>query len=247
MATVYVPIRRLPGTRHDHRFFPAMAVLLTTAMGVGFAPTYFLAGVFQAKLPGVLIHIHGVVFTAWFVLLLVQSALASSGRLSVHRKLGIAGITIAAAMLPLGLLATAEYTHRLASHYHILMASIMPCAELLTFATLVTAAFLLRKRPDWHKRLIILATIAIIGAAVGRMEFLPYWTFHGNAALRLAWAYTYPFLVLLIAYDLWSLRRLHLATLWGSVFIIGIHQLSLLVDLTAPWLAFAAWLQSWNL
>ena len=247
MATVAVPARRLPGTRYDHPFFAVMSVLLTAAMVVGFAHTYFLAGVFQAKLPGAIIHIHGAVFTAWFVLLLVQSALASSGRIDIHRKLGVAGIAIAAAMVPLGLLATAEYTHRFASHYHILMASIMPCAELFTFAVLATAAFLLRKQPPWHKRLILLATIGIIGAAVGRMEFLPYWHFHGNAALRLAWAYTYSFFIPLIVYDFRSLRQLHRATLLGSAFIIAVHQFSLLVDLTAPWLAFAAWMQSWNL
>jgi hypothetical protein len=247
MATVTVPARPLPGTRYDRPFFAAMAVLLTAAMVVGFAHTYFLAGVFKAKLPNTIIHIHGAVFTAWFVLLLVQSALASSGRVDLHRKLGIAGIAIAAAMIPLGVLATAEFVHRQAALPRIRMAAIMPCAELFTFAVLAAAAFLLRKRPAWHKRLILLATIAIIGAAVGRMEFLPYWNFHRNAALRLAWAYTYAFLIPPIAYDVWSLRRLHRATLWGSAFIIAVHQLSLLVDTTAPWQAFAAWMQSWNL
>jgi hypothetical protein len=245
MATV--PARPLPGTRFDRPFFATMTALFTAAMVVGFAHTYFLAGVFQAKLPNAIIHIHGAVFTAWFVLLLVQSALASSGRVDLHRKLGIAGIAIAALMLPLGLLATAEFVHREAARPGIRMMAIMPGAELFTFAGLATAAFLLRKRPAWHKRLILLATIGIIGAAVGRMEFLPYWNFHGNAALRLAWAYTYSFLIPLIAYDLWSLRRLHRATLLGSAFIIGAHQLSLLVDTTPPWLAFAAWMQSWRL
>jgi hypothetical protein len=247
MATITVPVRQLPGTRYDHPFFAAMAALLTAAMVVGFAHTYFLAGVFNAKLPDAIIHIHGAVFTAWFVLLLVQSALASSGRVSLHRKLGLAGIAIAAAMVPLGVLATAEFAHRLAAMPWIRRSSIMPCAELFTFALLVSAAFLLRKRPADHKRLILLATIGIIGAAVGRMEFLPFWNFHGNAALRLAWAYTYVFLIPLAAYDLWSLRRLHRATLWASVFLVAVHQLALTVNTTAPWSAFVAWMQSWSI
>jgi hypothetical protein len=247
MATITAPARRLPGTRYDHAFFFALIVLLTTAMAVGFAHTYFLAGVFSAHLPNLLIHIHGAVFTAWFVLLIIQSALASSGRVHLHRKLGIAGMAIAALMVPLGVLATAEFVHRQSAFRRTRMASIMPCAELFTFAVLATAAFLARRRSDWHKRLIILATIGIIGAAVGRMDFLPYWHFHGPASLRLAWAYTYPFLILLAAYDLWSIRRLHKATLWGSAFIIVTHQLSLLICTTATWDAFAAWMQSWNL
>jgi len=248
MATVTVNARRLPGTRYDRTFFPAMAVLLTAAVAVGFARTYFLAGVFQARLPGLLIHIHGAVFTAWFVLLLVQSALAAGGRIALHRTLGVTGIVVAAAMVPLGVLATAEYMRRMAPTFpRVRIAAIMPLSEILSFAVLAAAAFLLRHRPDWHKRLILLATIALIGAALGRMDFLPYFGFRRNAALRLVWAYTYVFCLLIAAYDLWSLRRLHRATLSGSAFLVAVHQVALLVDNTASWLAFADWMQSWNL
>ena len=235
MATVTSPAWSLPGTRYDHRFFPAMVVLLTASVATGFARTYFLAGVFQARLPGILIHIHGAVFTAWFVLLLVQSALAASGRIGLHRTLGITGIVIASAMVPLGVLATAEYIRRMAPTFpRVRIAAIMPLAEILSFAVLAAAAFLLRLRPDWHKRLILLATIALIGAALGRMDFLPYFDFRRNAALRLVWAYTYVFCLVLAAYDVWALRRIHRATLSGSGFLIAVHQVALLVNNTAP-------------
>lgn len=238
---------RLPGSRFDHVFFQTMVVLLTVAMVVGFAKTYFLAGVFRAKLPNALIHIHGAVFTCWFLLLLAQSALASAHRVDLHRKLGIAGILIACLMLPLGILATAEYLVREATQPWILWAAVMPVAEVAIFSVLAGAAFLTRRTPALHKRLILLATIGLMGAAVGRMEFLPFWHFHGIAVLRLVWAYTYLFLLPLAAYDLWSTRKLNRATVWGSLFLLSMQQLSLLVATAAPWYAFIHWMQSWGI
>lgn len=248
MATVTVPARSLPGTRYDHRFFPAMIVVLTVVMVAGFAPTYFFAGVFRAPLPGLLVHIHGAVFTLWFVLLLTQSALAATGRVGIHRQLGIAGIFVAAAMIPLGIMATAEWARRMAPTFpRIRVSTIMPVTELAAFAILATAAFLLRRKPAAHKRLILIATIAIVAAATARMEFIPLFGLHRQAALRLVWAYTYLFLIPIAAYDLWSQRKLHPATAWGSLFLICLHQVALLICTTGPWLAFAAWMQSWSL
>ena len=248
MATVTIPARTLPGTRYDHRFFPAMIVVLTIVMVIGFGHTYFLAGVFRAPLPGLLVHIHGAVFTLWFALLLAQSFLVASGRVGLHRKLGIAGIVVAASMVPLGIMATAEYGRRMApTQPRIRIALIMPIAELAAFAALAAAAFLLRRKPAAHKRLILLATVGIIPAATGRMEFIPLFHLHGANAIRLVWAYSYLFLLPIVAYDLWSRRRLHPATAWGSIFLIGLHQVAIQIAYTAPWNTFAAWLQSWNL
>jgi hypothetical protein len=247
MATITASAQQLPGTRYDHRFFPAMTVLLSAITVAGFAHTYFFAGLFRAPLPATIIHIHGAVFTLWFVLLLVQSGLAAFGRVDFHRKLGIAGIVVAAAMIPLGLMATAEYGRRMAPTMpRIRISLIMPVTELAAFAVLVTAAFLLRRNPAAHKRLILIATIAIIAAATGRMEFLPVFGLHRQAALRVVWAYTYLLLIPIAAYDLRSRWKLHPATVWGSIFLIGLHQVAIQVCTTTPWLAFAAWLQSWN-
>jgi hypothetical protein len=233
--------------RFDHLFFFSMTVLLTLAAVSGFAKTYFFAGLLRAKLPSSLIHIHGVVFTSWFVVLLCQAGLASAGRVDLHRRLGIAGMGIACLMLPFGFLATAEFLTRMASHPGMLMASIMPFTELFSFGVLAVVAFLYRKRPDIHKRLIMLATIGIIGAAVGRMEFLPDWHLRGVAELRLFWAYTYVFLVPLGAFDIFSLKKLHRATLWGSAFLITLHQFALLICTTGTWHQFASWVQSWGI
>src|SRR5438105_5569844 len=68
----------LPGRRFDHVFFSAMALLMLATVFVGFAPTYYLAGMFRAPLPSLIIHLHGAAFSAWIVLLVTQTSLVSA-------------------------------------------------------------------------------------------------------------------------------------------------------------------------
>jgi len=75
-------------SRFDDLFFPGMAVLLLATVFFGFARTYYLAGVFRAPLPNLLVHIHGAVFSAWILLLIAQTSLVASGRVDLHRRLG---------------------------------------------------------------------------------------------------------------------------------------------------------------
>jgi len=238
-------IARVPGSRFDHAFFLAISVALTAAMAVGFARTYFLAGVFRAKLPHPIVHIHGVIFTLWFVVLVTQAALASIHRVDLHRRLGIAGIVIACLMVLSGTLVTAEFLARNPSKL-IGLVAVMPVTELGGFAVLAAAAFLNRRNPAVHKRLIVLATVSLMGAALGRMEFLPAWEFHRAAAMRLFWGYTYVFIAALVVYDIWSTRRLNRATVGGSLFLISVQQIALLLWTTTPWIAFVHWMQSWG-
>jgi hypothetical protein len=74
-------------------------------VAIGFARTYFLAGVFRAHLPGLIVHIHGAAFTAWVLLLIAQVSLVSANRVDVHRKIGLAGFGLATLMVVLGFLA----------------------------------------------------------------------------------------------------------------------------------------------
>src|SRR5664279_5291888 len=102
MAT-YAPKSLSP--RYDDVFFSGMAILILGAVYLGFARSYYLAGVFQAHLPNLLIHIHGAVFSAWFLLLVAQTSLISARRLDLHRRLGVLGAGLAAAMVILGIFA----------------------------------------------------------------------------------------------------------------------------------------------
>lgn len=95
-------ITALPGRRFDHYFFSGTAWLMLSCVLVGFGPTYYLAGVFNAPLPGRIIHIHGLLFSCWMLLLIVQNSLASAGRVDIHKKLGLFGFVLACVMVIVG-------------------------------------------------------------------------------------------------------------------------------------------------
>lgn len=67
--------------RGEHAFFALFVVLIAGVIFLGFAQTYFLVGMLRAPLPGLIIHFHALVFTSWFVLLLLQSGLATIGHI----------------------------------------------------------------------------------------------------------------------------------------------------------------------
>ncbi len=98
-----------PAGTHDRLFYGGMAVALGLAVLAGFAPTYylrFLHGGPTATLSGGpftrLVHIHGALFTTWMLFFIVQTALVASRRVAIHRRLGIAGAVLAAAMVAAG-------------------------------------------------------------------------------------------------------------------------------------------------
>src|SRR6476661_6927688 len=95
----------VPGRRYDNLFFSAMALLILATVFLGFARTYYLAGMIRAPLPAFIIHLHGAAFSCWILLLVTQTALVSAGRVDIHRRLGVLGFLLACSMVVLGVLA----------------------------------------------------------------------------------------------------------------------------------------------
>src|SRR5260370_34477324 len=89
-------------------FLSGMAVLILATVFLGFARSYYLAGVFKAPLPSLIIHIHGVVFSSWILLLLAQTSLVAVGRVDLHRRLGLLGFGLACLLVIVGLLAAPD-------------------------------------------------------------------------------------------------------------------------------------------
>jgi hypothetical protein len=227
--------------RYDHLFFSVMAWLMLATVFVGFARTYYLAGVFGAPLPSLIIHLHGAAFSCWILLLVTQTSLVSAGRVDIHRRLGIAGFCLACLMIILGSLAATDSLVRAAgpAGRDPQFFYIIPLTDMLIFATLIFFAFRARSNPPAHKRLILVATTALLIAAVARwpMDFV-------YRKAPVAAFLTYAFLLVLAAYDYWSTQKIHRATLWGSAFLIFVQQVRLPIGKTAAWHAFAAWVQT---
>ena len=229
---------RLPGRRFDHLFFLSMALLLAAAVFAGFAKTYYLAGIFRAPLPSVIIHLHGAAFSVWIVLLVTQTALVSARRVDVHRRLGIAALFWACLMIVLGLLAATDALARGAGppgrDPRAFFA--IPVGDMLIFATLIFFSYRNRLNPTVHKRLLVIATVGLSVAAINRWPFLVR---HHNGA-----PYSYIFLLMIAAYDLWSTHHFYGSTIWGSAFLIAIQQICGPIGRTSVWLHFASWIQS---
>lgn len=232
-------------TRHDRLFYGTMAIVLALIVFAGFGPTYYLrffSGGPQATVSGkpftVLVHLHGALFTSWVLLFVVQTALVASRRIAVHRQLGVAGAVLAAAMIVVGTMTAIEAAGRGATAIGVdpLAFMAIPMFDMVVFGTLITLALVNRRKKESHKRLMLLAYIALITAAIARI---------GGLSARGPFVFFgLSFLVVVCAalYDLVTRRRVHPVYLWGGAFIFVMVPVRLAISGTAAWHRFAAFL-----
>jgi len=154
----------------DRLFFSGMALASALMLFLGFLPSYFNR---SAEFPPLtpLYQLHGAVFTAWIVLLVAQTALVAGRRTDIHRTLGVAGALLATVVFVVGVAVSVETLRRNGGppggdprkFFAI------PIGDIIVFAVLVGVAVLQRQQSDTHKRLMLLATISLLTAAVGRI------------------------------------------------------------------------------
>jgi uncharacterized membrane protein YozB (DUF420 family) len=235
-----------PASR-DRRFYTGMAIALALTVLFGFGRTYYFKPIIGGPLKTFgggpitpLFHLHAALFTGWVLLFLVQTSLIATRRVAVHRRLGIAGVVLAAAMVVVGVTAAVAGARRGSAPPGAdpLAFMAIPFFDMVVFSALVTAAFLKRKDREWHKRLMLLAYISLITAAIARLP--------GVIALGppVFFGLSFLFVVAGIVYDVISRRRVHPAYLWGGGWILLSVPLRLIVSTTAAWIAFARWATS---
>ena len=228
--------QHLTARKLDRLFFSGMSVLMLVTVLIGFWPSYFSHGMVDAPLKSPIIHLHGALFSSWIILLLVQVGLVVKGNIQLHRTLGLAGFVLAILMFLVGTLtATAQLGHNLDLQRPLAIPGYMlPMGDLFLFAPLAFFAYRLRRHPATHKRLIIIATIALMGAPLSRfpIAFLNSTVF-GQSFVMLG------FILLIVAYDLFSLRRVQSATIWGLAYSVFIHAARFPIAFTAAWAMFA--------
>lgn len=170
-----VPLPRpvvIPSALGEARqFYVRMAYACAAVAFVGFTPTYWAPVATRAFSGPPILHLHGLLFSAWTVLFIVQARLAASGNLRRHRALGLAGVSLATAMLFAGFaVAIASMRTGLAAgSTHARDFSIVPLTIVGSFAALVAAALVYARRSDVHMRLMLVATITILPPAVARL------------------------------------------------------------------------------
>ena len=231
-----IPQVRKANPASDRVFFSLMIVLLWATVLFGFAKTYFLAGMVRAPLPNALIHIHGAVFTLWMVFLVVQEGLIAGRKITWHMQLGLVGFALASAMVGLGLLAGVDALHRGSTVPGLDSETffIVPITAIAIFAVMIWLAFRFRYRAATHKRLIIIATITIAAAAIGRW---PLAILVRTPPLQNV--VTLSFLLLIVAYDLLSQGRVLKSTLWAGLALMVVQLVRIPIGMSPVWHAFA--------
>lgn len=244
MATEALPLPAAPHIRpanppSDRLFFGAMVIILWATVLYGFSKTYYAAGMVRAPLPNRLIHLHAILMTLWLVLLVVQIAFVLVRKVAWHRSLGVFGFLVALAMAIVGPIATTNSLRRGTAPLGLdpLTFYIIPLTSIGLFAVYAFAAWRARRKPADHKRLILIANIALMDAAVGRWPVL-FFENHPPAQDLIPFA----FLFALVIYDLISQRRIMKSTLWASLLLIVVHLTRVPIGKTAAWHAFATFM-----
>ncbi len=217
-----------------------MALLILGIAFIGFAHTYYLAGVFHAKLPSPLVHVHGALFSCWILLLIAQITLVSAGRVNWHMRLGIFGMILAASMVLVGFATLIGVVRRHAVFPmgldHLFADDVL---QLSTFAVLISWAFLTRRDAAAHKRLVILATVALLGPALARWPFA--FVFSSDFAF---FGILDLIPIFIIAFDLWSRRKIHRVTILGTLLLLVMQFSMRPVAHFAFWHQFTVWIQN---
>ncbi|MEP6708286.1 MAG: hypothetical protein ABJC05_12240 [Pyrinomonadaceae bacterium] len=229
--------------RRERWFYIGMSIAVVITVFAGFAPTYYLRPRFTTTPLMPLLHLHGFVFTSWLALFLIQTTLVAAHRTDIHRRLGIAGGVIGVLVVIVGVITAVVRTSQNATPLAgtaPLAFLVIPLVDMLIFAILVGAGFYFRRRPDIHKRLMLLATISILAAAISRLPFAFL-----QAGPPAFFALTDVFIVVCILYDLITLKRIHRATALATLLIVASQPLRLMIGGTHAWLAFAGWLTHW--
>ena len=225
--------------RGERRFFTGMAIMLLLACFAGFAPSYYLKSQFGNGTLPPLVHVHGALFTAWIVLLVVQTSLIAGRRADLHRTLGIAGGLLAVLMVVTGafvIWGRATTTTPGLPHDFILRFIALAVVALVVFPTLIGLALYLRRNSAAHKRLIMLATVVMAGAAIHRLLIH---VVSPTVSPPVFFGVTDLFIVALGVFDFISRGRLHPATLWGGLLVVASQIVAVALAASDGWLALA--------
>ncbi|HLJ39397.1 MAG TPA: hypothetical protein VKT54_13415 [Steroidobacteraceae bacterium] len=222
----------------ERRFYLAAAIGIVIVVLAGFSIDLDLLSDMSSL--SALVRLHGLVMFGWIALFVTQTVLVARHRVDWHRRLGVFGAALAA-LIVIADTATVIVAARLGGN-HLPPGIAVPLfvafsfLDLLSFAILVSSAVGLRSRSDWHKRLMLLATILVLDAALARfISAYTSWKLDPSVARN-------ALVLLCIAIDAWRYRRLHPAFIAGGLLVFVTDPLARMVAALPVWTRFCAWL-----
>lgn len=164
-----------PKTFLSRYFYLCMSLVLAALVIWGFSRTVN-AHLFHANPPRpLLLWIHGAAFSTWVVFFIAQSALVRARKVSVHRWLGWFGAGLAAVMVVLGLtiaVVMTRFDSVVLQQKGVEAFLSIPFVDMISFGSCIAMAIYWRKKPEYHRRLIFIASCQLMDAAIGRSDFM---------------------------------------------------------------------------
>ena len=219
-----------------------LGILMAVIAVAGFWRTYFGALFAGRSHEEWLVHLHAAVFMGWIGLVILQSYFAITGRMALHVKVGKFGMAYGALLVVVGLsFSLVRFAQRVAEvgPEGTRGGFLTPLTDMITFSVFLAGAWFYRKRPEFHRRFILLAANCILVAAVGRM-------FGGTTSIAIG--DVIPFLLvwlsplwIAMAYDGIRHRIVHPVYVFGALILIAVRYRQLVRE-TDGWQAISHWL-----
>jgi hypothetical protein len=220
----------------DRYFYFIMSLVIAGVVIYGFSHTINENLIHPVYPRPLVLYFHAAIFTGWVVLLITQSALIRTRNVRLHRKLGLCALALAIAVPIIGI-ATGVAMARFNTQHGDTDAReflIVPFFDMVAFTIVVGLAIVWRRKPEYHRRLMFLATCALTIAAFNRFpaSIVPEnWGYAGVDAL----------ILLGVGHDLFVTKHIHPIYLYGLPMMIIGQALTMYIYLTREpeWMVIA--------
>jgi hypothetical protein len=231
---------------NERTFYTGMTIAIAVIVLIGFARTFFLRTLFPEAqsfaAPESIFLFHGVVFAAWTGFLVSQALLIRGNRLNLHRSAGWIGVGLAVLMIAVGTYGSLIAAQRPGGFIGVPVPPeqflTFPLFDMILFGFFVAMAIAWRTNPQSHKRLMILATVNLVEAAIIRIPL----EFIAAGAPFTSRGLSYLFIVAMMVWDVRSRGKIHRVTLLGGILIVISLPLRMIVSQTQLWADLANWL-----
>lgn len=234
-----------PRVASERRFYVWLSGAIVLAAFGGFTPSFWGRMASGTSVGAPILYIHGLLFSAWVLFLFFQSALVASGRTLRHKDWGLAGVALAGMMafsVPIAVLNSIHLAELQGFGDGARRFAVVPLVGLLLWVSLLTLAFANVRKPEIHKRLVIVATVAMLQAAIARVFILLAGQHAGTGAPPPVFV-TIPagliadlFIVAGMIYDWRTRGRPHRAYIIGGAAVLAVQFLVVPLSATAFWM-----------
>ncbi|MFL6856717.1 MAG: hypothetical protein ACJ8EB_02285 [Allosphingosinicella sp.] len=222
----------------EERFFMTSAVAMAIVIVAGFSLNAIMGR--STIFSPISVHVHGVLFMSFLMLYVTQNALVATGNVAVHKKLGRVSAVLVPAMIVAALYVIVAMVRRGAVPFFFTPIYFLSFDTMIltSFVVLVGAAIRLRRRTDWHRRLMFCGMAAFTGNGIGRLLPMPLLIpYAGEVAVAAS-----------LAFPIWGMvadrrrgGRVHPAWLLGIAVIVGGQLIAELVARSPLGLSLYDW------